>query len=789
MPRPSTARLRRLIPGRTAVALIAAGLVGAGLSFVAIGHTVDSDEQQLLQNRTTAMDTVLATLLSTASDPLKNAAVDLSITGPAGLAAAANAARPEGITTVAVLQPAPNGFTVAASTGTIRVTSAGIGGTPAPGLAAAAETPGVVQYIAAAGSTENRTLAMAVGLGGGTGQTTPSRWSGWVLYAELHLPPLSVITSSPQMAAFPDIAFALYVGPTASRSSIILATTPDLPLSGQRATDVPSLGTAQAAVIPASVPDTTDGDAGPGDLLLVVAPRGSLAGALTDMLPWVVAGTILLSALLFAAVVDAALRRRDQAVLNARRVDETNSRLQLALDAVEEAEGHLRHQAFHDPLTNLANRALFTDRMDHAILRGRRHGERCAVLLLDLDDFKGINDSLGHGTGDALLVEVAYRVNATLRQSDTAARLGGDEFAVLIEDAADACAVTTAAQRLVEELALPYDIEGGRILTSVSIGIAIADGESASTVDLLRSADIAMYAAKAAGKGRWELYERSRHHEVSDGLTLQNELPRALVEGEFAVVYQPQVDIRSGTITGVEALVRWNHPQRGLIAPDTFIPLAERTSLINQLDEWVLETACRQVQSWREQGLPAVRVAVNVSGRDLEDDDRLVTAVARTLETTGIRPGDVEIELTESVAVAQHERALAILRRLRQLRVQVAIDDFGTGYSAFARLRGFPPDRIKIDREFVSGIAKDANDAALVAAMISMGHSIGMAVLAEGVESQDELEFLAEHGCDEVQGYLFSRPLPAAELEELLRHPERIAHTTGRWAVSSPAAS
>ena len=360
---------------------------------------------------------------------------------------------------------------------------------------------------------------------------------------------------------------------------------------------------------------------------------------------------------------------------------------------------------------------------------------------------------------------------------------------MLIEDAGEIDAVIAVAERLIDELSLPYEIEGHRILTSVSIGIALGEGDSVSTIDLLRNADIAMYAAKTAGNNRWEIYERSRHFGVSDGLALQNELPRAILEGELAVVYQPQLDIRSRTIVAVEALVRWNHPERGLVTPDIFIPLAERTSLVNQIDEWVLETACRQVQRWREAGLAPLRVAVNVSGRFLEDDDRLVTAVARTLETTGIRPSDVEIELTESVAFAQHERALAILRRLRQLRVQVAIDDFGTGYSAFARLRSFPPDRIKIDREFISGVDEDPSDAALVSAMIAMGHSIGLAVLAEGVETQAELDFLAAHGCDEVQGYLISRPLSVDALEDLLRHPERIAQVAGSLSALPAAAA
>ena len=872
--------LRGLIPGRAAAALVASGLVGAGFSFAAIGRTVANEEEQLLQNRTTSVNTVLTTVLTQVSSPLTSAAAAVATQGPDGLAAAEKLAAPEGIHTLVLLEPASGGTHVAARLGTVKVTSAGVGGTPSAALASA-QSSDSVRYVGVSGSTQARTVGLAVGL--------PAPRKGWTLYAELTLPPLSQIVSSPQIQAFPDIDFALYVGSQPTDDSLILATTANLPLRGTRGTDVPSQGVDEAQLVASS--EAVTSSAGPGDLLVVVAARAPLAGPITDLLPWVVAGTILLTAVLFAVVVEAALRRRDQAVRDSRRLAEANTELESALAAVEEAEKNfrrlfddhpnpmwvydaetlqflavnhaavarygysrveflamrivdirpaedvplvmgvigqksptmlhtgpwrhrlkdgrviwveitsheqefagrrarltlardvtdrvgleeqLRHQAFHDPLTNLPNRALLSDRLDHAIARARRQSERCAVLLLDLDDFKGINDSRGHGAGDALLVEVAYRVVAALRESDTAARLGGDEFAVLIEDAEDIGAVIAAAERLIDELSLPYEIEGHRIHTSVSIGIALGEGDSVSTIDLLRNADIAMYAAKAGGKNRWEIYERSRHFGVSDGLALQNELPRAILEGELAVVYQPQFDLRTRTIVGVEALVRWNHPERGLVTPDVFIPLAERTSLINQIDEWVLETSCRQVQRWKEAGLPPLRVAVNVSGRFLEDDDRLVTAVARTLETTGIRPSDVEIELTESVAVAQHERALAILRRLRQLRVQVAIDDFGTGYSAFARLRSFPPDRIKIDREFISGVDHDPNDAALVSAMIAMGHGIGLSVLAEGVETEAELEFLAAQGCDEVQGYLISRPLSVEALEDLLRHPERI---------------
>ena len=445
--------------------------------------------------------------------------------------------------------------------------------------------------------------------------------------------------------------------------------------------------------------------------------------------------------------------------------------LVLAQDVTERRglEEQLRHQALHDSLTGLPNRALFADRTEQALVRSSRTRRKCAVLLIDIDDFKAVNDSLGHVAGDALLVQVAARLREQMRASDSAARLGGDEFGVLLEDITGDDGATVSAQRIVDALCRPYDVADTQVTSSASVGIALSGGDTTRFEDLLRNADVAMYGAKAAGKGRYELYEKTRHLKVSELHTLQNQLSHAVANNELAVVYQPQIDLRRGALVGVEALVRWHNPQRGVIGPDVFIPIAERNGVIHEIDEWVLETACRQVEHWARMGFGPLRVAVNVSGRDLDDDDRLVGAVARTLEATGIRPGDLEIELTESVAVAQHARALAILKRLRQLRVRLAIDDFGTGYSALARLRDFPPDRIKIDRSFIAGIDRDGHQRALVAAMISMGHTVGLKVLAEGVETPAELSFLATEGCDEVQGYLISRPLPVAGMEDLLR--------------------
>jgi diguanylate cyclase (GGDEF)-like protein/PAS domain S-box-containing protein len=445
------------------------------------------------------------------------------------------------------------------------------------------------------------------------------------------------------------------------------------------------------------------------------------------------------------------------------------AKLILAQDITERKslEAQLRHQAFHDSLTGLANRALFMDRVEHALSRSERLKQRCAVQLLDLDNFKTVNDSLGHGAGDELLKAVAERLQSAVRPADTTARLGGDEFAVLLEDLDEQEQATGIAARVLEVLRRPFRVQGRDIVVSASIGVAFAQGSQGGP-ELLRNADVAMYSAKTRGKGGCKVFSPGMHAAVLERLALEHDLRRGLARNEFLVMYQPQVDMVTGRIVGVEALLRWRHPSRGLIYPDDFITLAEDTGLIVELDSWVRATACRQMRAWTDAGLPLMRLAVNVSGHEFADAD-LAADVQRTLQSSGLEPSLLELELTESVAVRQSQDALEVLQTLRNLGVTVAVDDFGTGYSILSRLQQFPIDRVKIDRSFIAKVTSATDDAPIVAAMIAMAHGLGLEVVAEGVETSEQLVYLRQHGCDLMQGYLVSRPVTADDFEELMR--------------------
>ncbi len=441
--------------------------------------------------------------------------------------------------------------------------------------------------------------------------------------------------------------------------------------------------------------------------------------------------------------------------------------LVLAQDITERVrlEEQLRDQALHDPLTRLPNRLLLQDRIDHALARQRRSQRPFALLLLDLDNFKSVNDSLGHAAGDHLLVAVAQRLTGCLRASDSAARLGGDEFAILLEDITGAEHVAPVADRLVEALRQPFTVEQREIFLGVSIGVAISDASCQSPDEMLRDADLAMYAAKAQGRGRHVVFSPRMREAALDRVALEHDLRRAVTAGDLHLVYQPQVDLRSGATVGVEALVRWRHPVHGMVPPDRFIPLAEEAGLIGPLDAWVLETACAQTSAWRAAGAGGLRVAVNLSGTEFEDGE-LVERVAEVLERHGLLPSDLELEITERVAVQQQRSARETLDRLRAMGVLIAIDDFGTGYSMLASLRQFPGDKLKIDRSFVQEIADRHDRAPLVAAIVAMGHGLGLEVIAEGVETEEQLAVLRRLGCDGAQGYLLGRPAEAPVVEE-----------------------
>ncbi len=428
----------------------------------------------------------------------------------------------------------------------------------------------------------------------------------------------------------------------------------------------------------------------------------------------------------------------------------------------------LARQAFRDPLTSLPNRALFVDRLAHALTRTERRGELLAVLFLDLDRFKVINDSLGHSVGDQLLVGISQRLAVCLRPEDTIARLGGDEFAILLEDVKDASAAAAVAERLGAELQRPFVFEGRELFVTVSIGIALTISRRMTPEDILREADLAMYHAKARGKARHEVFDKSMNKPAQDRLGLELDLRHAITRGDFTLHYQPVVALDSGRITEVEALIRWKHPERGLLFPADFVALTEETGLIVPLGRWIITEACRQLQEWRAAGVVTPLVmSVNLSARQLQHL-HLVDDVAHALEETRIDPGALRLEITETVVMQEAPSTLAKLEALKKLGVRLAIDDFGTGYSSLGYLKRFPVDTLKIDRSFVNGIGRDVEDTAIVRAVITVAKSLGLAVTAEGIENDGQLTELRALGCDRGQGYLFAKPISGDRIPELL---------------------
>ena len=437
-------------------------------------------------------------------------------------------------------------------------------------------------------------------------------------------------------------------------------------------------------------------------------------------------------------------------------------------------ERRIRHIALHDPLTGLPNRVLFHDRLAQALARARRTcagggagEEQVAVMVLDLDGFKDVNDTLGHETGDRLLRAIAVCLGAVIRASDTLARLGGDEFAVVQAGVLRPADAATLADKLLFELAAPCALDGETFHVTASIGIALFPCDGADGEALLRHADLALYRAKAQGRNRFAFFEPDMDAQAQARRRLERELRLALERGEFVLHYQPQLDLGSGRFTGAEALVRWNHPERGLLLPDEFIPLAETNALIRPLGAWVLREACRQARLWLEQGW-RLTVAVNVSPVQLRNG-HLLPAVGEALRQAGLEPARLELELTEGVLVANLEQdGDGLLRDLTAEGVRLAIDDFGIGYSSLAYLKHLPVQTIKIDRSFVSGLGSDPTAEALVRAIVTLGHSLGKRVVAEGVETQVQQAAVRALGCDAAQGFLLARPQPSKQLSDLL---------------------
>jgi diguanylate cyclase (GGDEF)-like protein/PAS domain S-box-containing protein len=427
----------------------------------------------------------------------------------------------------------------------------------------------------------------------------------------------------------------------------------------------------------------------------------------------------------------------------------------------KEAEDQLAYQAFHDTLTGLANRALFMDRLQNALARSVRREEQTGVLFLDVDRFKIVNDSLGHDAGDRLLIAVAQRLSFCLRDGDTAARLGGDEFTVLLEDLRDIGEAIRIAERISSELSRPFEIDGREVFVTVSIGITVSRPGHHQHLDLLREADIAMYQAKAQGKAGYAVFDTDMGAAALRRLELETDLRHAIDRGEFEVHYQPTIELETGRLASMEALVRWRHPDRGLVAPVEFIPLSEETGLIIALGKWVLGEACRQAVVWRDKyGVRAPSVSVNLSARQVQHPE-IVAEVKEVLDRTGLDPATLTLEITETFVVEDAESNRVTIQRLKELGVRLAIDDFGSGYSSLGYLKRLPVDILKIDRAFVQTLGRDPEDTAIVEAVTKLAHTLNMLVTAEGVESVDQVVQVRALGVDLGQGYFFARPLTA----------------------------
>ena len=429
----------------------------------------------------------------------------------------------------------------------------------------------------------------------------------------------------------------------------------------------------------------------------------------------------------------------------------------------------LTRQAFRDALTGLPNRALFMDRLTHGLTRARRRHEHVAVLFLDLDRFKVINDTLGHTVGDQLLVEVSNRLGSSLRPGDTVARLGGDEFGLLLEDVADAESAEAVAVRIEEELARPLRFEGREVFITASIGIALTSERLGTPEEVLRDADLAMYHAKAKGKARHEIFEGSMSAPALDRMDLEMDLRSAITRHDFRLHYQPIFRLDTGKITEMEALIRWQHEKRGLLQPDAFIGLTEETGLIVPIGQWVLAEACRQARQWQIEypRHPALVMSVNLSAKQFQNPN-LVAEVADALNMSDLDPSSLKLEITESVVMQDAPATLAKLRELKDLGVKLAIDDFGTGYSSLGYLKRFPVDTLKIDRSFVKGLTHEGGDSAIVRAVVTVAKSLNMDVTAEGIETDQQRLELKNLGCDQGQGFLFARPVAPEHLKPLL---------------------
>jgi diguanylate cyclase (GGDEF)-like protein/PAS domain S-box-containing protein len=438
-----------------------------------------------------------------------------------------------------------------------------------------------------------------------------------------------------------------------------------------------------------------------------------------------------------------------------------------------QVQERLHHLAHHDVLTDLPNRVLFIDRLQQALIRAHWHKRVVGVMFLDLDRFKNINDTLGHDTGDRLLKALATRLRDSVREGDTVARLGGDEFAILLEDVAHVEDISGVARKVLNAFAAPFVLGEHEFYITTSIGVSLYPNDGADATTLLKHADTAMYRAKDLGRNNYQFYSADMSALAFERLTLETSLRRALERHEFVLHFQPQVDLKSGLISGMEALLRWQHPEFGMIAPLQFISIAEETGLIVPIGEWVLKSACDQARTWQTQGQGELFMAINLSGRQF-NEPAVVDTIRRSIAESGLREAMVELEITEGVIMQNAQLTIDRLRALHAVGVRFAIDDFGTGYSSLSYLRRFPLHTLKIDKSFIQDIPADQDDAEIVKTIIAMAHGLRLRVVAEGVETPEQLAFLRAQGCDAIQGYYFSRPLPAEEATRLLHSGKRL---------------
>ncbi|HEV8231053.1 MAG TPA: EAL domain-containing protein, partial [Thermoanaerobaculia bacterium] len=436
-------------------------------------------------------------------------------------------------------------------------------------------------------------------------------------------------------------------------------------------------------------------------------------------------------------------------------------------------EEQVKHLAFHDALTGLPNRLLFNDRLTIALAQAHRTHQKLATLYLDLDRFKVINDSLGHSVGDELLRRVADRLRVSVREEDTVARLGGDEFVILVPRISTAKDAETVARKILAAIRLPFAVEERDFFLTTSMGVSLYPSDGVDAEALVQNADTAMYRAKEQGRDNYQLYAPAMSSRAVERLSLENRLRQALQNQELVLYYQPIVDLRDGGVRGAEALLRWRHPERGLLQPATFITLAEISGLIAPIGRWVLQTACAQIRAWQAMGHSGLTVSVNLSPRQFQQAD-LVSQVAEALSANGVEADRLDLEITESSAMENAELTINTLWELRKLGVGISMDDFGTGYSSLNYLKRFPIDRVKLDRSFVQDVVTNSEDAAIVRAVIAMAHTLKLVVVAEGVENENQLAFLRQQRCDEMQGFLFSPPVDPREFEKLLQRRQAL---------------